>query len=174
MNLELKNVKYYESMSEETPCFQADLFINGKKIASVKNTGHGGCTDYHILDFKNNHIMIEAEKYCQSLPKEKIGGNEYAITLENKINELFYAWLKVKDIAKATKRINTAMLNSIICGSPENYTEYFWQTKNKKKVPIAQMLQTNNGRELIIAKLKMLKGQNILNTNLPADLLNLK
>ncbi len=33
-------------MSEETNCFVADLYINGKKIGYVKNDGRGGCTDY--------------------------------------------------------------------------------------------------------------------------------
>lgn len=171
MKLELKNVKFYESMSEETNCFQADLFINGKKIAYVKNSGHGGCTDYHVLDFSQQQILRDAEAYCKGLPKVKYGENEYAVSLETVIDDLFENWLKIKQDSKLAKRISNDMLNSIICGSPQNYTEYFWQTKDKKKVPIAQMLKTENGRNLIIAKLKSLKGQNILNTNLPADLI---
>lgn len=43
--LELKNLKFHEDMSEETPCFSADLYENGKLIAYVKNAGHGGCND---------------------------------------------------------------------------------------------------------------------------------
>lgn len=175
MKLGLKNVKFYESMSEETNCFQADLFINGKKIAYVKNSGQGGCTDYHVLDFTQQQILRDAEAYCLTLPKQKISDTfEFQPTLESMIDDLFELWLKAKQDTKLAKRINTSMLNCIICGSPQNYTEYFWQTKDKKKVPIAQMLKTENGRNLIIAKLKSLKGQNILNTNLPADLLNLK
>ena len=68
MKLELKNVKFYESMSEETNCFQADLFIDGKKIAYVKNTGQGGCTDYGVHDFKLQSVLREAEAYCKTLP----------------------------------------------------------------------------------------------------------
>ena len=84
MRLELKNVKFYESMSEETNCFQADLFIEGKKIAEVKNQGQGGPTDYSILDFKNIKILHSAEAYCKSLPKEKISEDfEFQPTLES-------------------------------------------------------------------------------------------
>ena len=72
MKLELKNIKFYESMSEETNCFQADLFINGKKIADVKNQGQGGPTDYRVLDFKNQQILRDAEAFCLTFPKEKI------------------------------------------------------------------------------------------------------
>ena len=41
--LELKNIKYFESGSRETPCYNADVFINGKKAIHVYNDGNGGC-----------------------------------------------------------------------------------------------------------------------------------
>lgn len=43
MKLELKNIKYFESGSRETPCYNADVFINGKKAIHVYNDGNGGC-----------------------------------------------------------------------------------------------------------------------------------
>ena len=46
MRIELKNVKHVESMSEETECFTANLYVDGKKIGAVSNRGHGGCHDY--------------------------------------------------------------------------------------------------------------------------------
>lgn len=45
MKITLKNVKVNEVMSEETLCFSADLFENGKLVAHVSNRGHGGCND---------------------------------------------------------------------------------------------------------------------------------
>jgi hypothetical protein len=42
MNLSLKKVKYFDVMSEETPCFTAELYDNGVHVATVKNNGHGG------------------------------------------------------------------------------------------------------------------------------------
>lgn len=41
-NLSLKNLKFFEAGSEETPCFTADLYDNGKLVAHVSNDGHGG------------------------------------------------------------------------------------------------------------------------------------
>lgn len=41
----LKNLKIHEDMSDETTCFSADLYCNGKKIAYCKNDGRGGSTD---------------------------------------------------------------------------------------------------------------------------------
>lgn len=41
-NFELKKLKFHEDMSEETPCFSADLYENGKLVAHASNDGHGG------------------------------------------------------------------------------------------------------------------------------------
>jgi hypothetical protein len=50
MNLSLKKLKFHEDMSEETPCFSADLYDGGKLIAHVSNRGHGGCN--HVIPAK--------------------------------------------------------------------------------------------------------------------------
>ena len=44
-NITLKNLKVLESLSEETLCFSADLYENGKLLAHISNRGHGGCND---------------------------------------------------------------------------------------------------------------------------------
>lgn len=41
--IELKNIKLMKSLSEETPCYSAALYVDGKPFAtSVTNHGHGG------------------------------------------------------------------------------------------------------------------------------------
>jgi len=41
--IELKNIKLMKSLSEETPCYSAALYVDGKLFASsVTNHGHGG------------------------------------------------------------------------------------------------------------------------------------
>jgi hypothetical protein len=169
MKLELKNIKFYESMSEETNCFQADLFINGKKIASVKNQGHGGPTDYHVLDFKNQQILRDAEQFCLSLPKEKIDGMmsdfEFQPTLESRIDDLFEAWLKVKAENKMLKHMEKGLLYGKNINM--SYTICTWN------VPLKAMLMTANGREVIKQKIIKIKEQGliVLNTNIPKELL---
>ena len=49
-NVELKNVKIHPDMSEETTCFSATVYVDGKKAGTVKNAGHGGCNDVWIQD----------------------------------------------------------------------------------------------------------------------------
>ena len=169
MKLELKNIKFYESMSEETNCFQANLFINGKKIADVRNQGQGGPTDYHVLDFKNQQILRDAEAFCLSLPKEKIEGMmsdfEFQPTLESRIDDLLEAWLKVK----AEKKMEKQMEKGLLYGKNINmsYTISTWN------VPLKAMLMTANGREVIRQKIIKVKQEGfiVFNTNIPKDLL---
>ena len=47
MSITLKAVKIHQDMSEETLCFSASLYWNGKRVGSVSNRGCGGCNDYH-------------------------------------------------------------------------------------------------------------------------------
>ncbi len=41
MNVELKKV--HQIQGDETPCFNAEVWADGKKVAHVRNDGHGGC-----------------------------------------------------------------------------------------------------------------------------------
>ena len=42
MDITLKKVKLVESLSEETACFSADVYVDGKLVAPVSNRGQGG------------------------------------------------------------------------------------------------------------------------------------
>lgn len=48
MQLTLKNLKISAFMSEETTCFQATVYVDGKKVGTAQNDGHGGPTYYHL------------------------------------------------------------------------------------------------------------------------------
>ncbi len=44
--LELKGIKHAAFASEETHCYEASVYFNGKKIGVVHNEGHGGCDSF--------------------------------------------------------------------------------------------------------------------------------
>jgi len=52
MKVSVKAVKIHDGLSEETMCFEATLYIDGKKAASASNRGQGGCNEYHFIDAK--------------------------------------------------------------------------------------------------------------------------
>jgi len=42
MNIELKNLKHSSFASHETPCYQATVYVDGKKAFTTSNNGQGG------------------------------------------------------------------------------------------------------------------------------------
>lgn len=44
MKIELRNVKYAAFASEETSCFEASIWVDGKREGTARNEGKGGAT----------------------------------------------------------------------------------------------------------------------------------
>jgi len=63
--ISLKNLVVVKSLSEETLCFTATAYVDGKKAFEVSNRGHGGCHEYHAYDAA---LMDRADAYAKSLP----------------------------------------------------------------------------------------------------------
>ena len=64
---ELKKVQFFDEMSEETSCFKAEIWEDGKLVADVSNTGKGGCNDIYVHskenrnDIYNKYMELEYE-----------------------------------------------------------------------------------------------------------------
>jgi hypothetical protein len=58
--IELKAIKYAEFASEETHCFEANIYINGKLYCHVDNDGRGGSNRYDRC----------VQKLCERISKE--------------------------------------------------------------------------------------------------------
>lgn len=63
--IELRNVKHAAFASEETPCFDAAVYIDGTKAGTVSNDGRGGSCMYCPWEL---HARIE--EYAKTLPIE--------------------------------------------------------------------------------------------------------
>ena len=68
MKIELRNIKYSDFASEETACYQATIYIDGKKVGEVSNSGKGGCDNIYPYEVEN---MIN--RYAKTLPVRKLG-----------------------------------------------------------------------------------------------------
>jgi hypothetical protein len=68
MKVELKNVKINQRLSEETTCFSADVWIDGKKVCYAANRGCGGPNEYHPLDIKKWEKWEKFEEWVKTLP----------------------------------------------------------------------------------------------------------
>jgi len=165
MKIELKKISFNERMSEETSCFVADLYINGKKVGYCKNDGHGGCTDYRGDSKENNQIIAKAEEHFKSLPKVKAEGYnfEFQPTLENAIDEQLENYLKQKTEKKMQKLMQTAILFGLPNGS--SYTKLSWKSKTPLSGIPKNILQQTIDE---IKRKHCTNGIVILNTNLAA------
>ena len=85
MNLEMKSIKHFASGSEETYCYTAVVYLDGKPFAHVSNDGHGGSDRVHhhenspfITKLTEGGVswgkkFQEIDEYFASLPKQDVG-----------------------------------------------------------------------------------------------------
>ena len=112
-SIEVKGIKLNKHFSEETHCFRATVYINGKRSFSVENEGRGGPNNYYpygktqkagekrnaqLSDFKNamSEARREAERYIEAKGEdydwavEKFGDTDELIdwVITDLINEI--------------------------------------------------------------------------------------
>jgi hypothetical protein len=168
MKIELKSVKIIDELSEETTCFFADVFINGKKAAYAKNDGHGGCTFYHA--YENQHELVaEAEKFCKQLPKQKINFGDRVHEFEQSLESVIDDLVVEKGKEKEQKKIDKLCETQIVFGVPNGMTYRYVGFKGKPK--LSDVKKTPQGRlalENLINRIKkeLREGEVIFNTNL--------
>lgn len=108
MKLELKNIKHTEWASQETHCFQASLYVDGKAVAIIGNDGQGGC-DYEYdhpkckVDYRATMKAVHA--YFKALPNEPSEWSEdgFPQQLEYWCAEQINDWLSAKELKRKMK-----------------------------------------------------------------------
>lgn len=110
MNLEMKAIKFSEWASEETYCYQANVYLDGKPFAMVSNDGHGGCDrDYSHDKFKGDYraTMKKVDEYFKSLPNTdpcEYFPEGIEQTFERWCHDQVCTYLYRKDLKKALKK----------------------------------------------------------------------
>jgi hypothetical protein len=177
MKIELKNIKYSDWASEETSCFQANIYLNGKLVGYCNNDGKGGSTSYNRVSGVSYEVIHELETYCEGLPPLVYDSNLYEgrkctikMTLEHYLDDLFYNYLKAKNKAKFDKKIAKEMLKNIVIGNDDEYITI------KFNLPLQTILENYPNRLTMTLKTKLEKyadkGYRLLNTNIPQQFLN--
>jgi hypothetical protein len=161
MKIEVKKISFSERNSDETNCFAGDLYINGKKVGTCRNSGQGGPTDYRGDTNSDCELIAKAEKYCKTLPKVKFKDMEWEQTLEGVIDDIVTEFLVAKEAKKKLK-----MYEKAICfGVPNGYS---YRTIHWKGRTLAQIDKINLQRTVNDIKAKLGKDEVILNNNLKA------
>jgi len=101
--IELKNLKHSDFASQETYCFEANVYIDGKKAGIVSNQGCGGSHSYHPNTL---YQILKAE--ADKLPPIEWRLNEEVLTMQpdpdTLISELVTDALAVKDLKSGMRR----------------------------------------------------------------------
>ena len=101
--IELKNLKHSDFASQETYCFEASVYIDGKKAGTVSNQGCGGCHSYHPNTL---YQLLKAE--ADKLPPHEWRLNEEVLTIQPDadtiISELVTEALTAKDLKSGMRR----------------------------------------------------------------------
>lgn len=177
MNIELKKIRYYPAISEETNAFVADLYIDSSYIGEAANDGKGGAT--YVMHNKPA-VIKAAVGYFQSLPMKLIKNEQFGDipiqpSLENEIDELVDKEINAREAAKFNKRMLKEQEDKIIVGiAGKEYMRYY-----RFRAPIAQMLTNPVQKKALMECIFNLKKDGkitdthtVLNTNIPADIIN--
>ena len=98
MKLQLKKIKIYDELSEETICFTAELYADGKKVATVKNDGRGGSTDVYFTEGWRSESVQRVIQYAKENPivYKSLWGDLVGDQVENQVDRLLDLWLEKK------------------------------------------------------------------------------
>lgn len=156
MKIELRNVKYAEFASEETRCFEATIYIDGERVGTARNAGHGGSTD---IDPRALEERLDA--YGATLPEVDLGeglGERRMMKQDGEwiVESLLTEWLIARDLKRAlagkilfraadgtireTKRIPKDRL-ALLLGSPVQLQQQFKSTEILNLMPFERALE---------------------------------
>ena len=145
MKIELKNIKHSEFASRETNCYEATIYINGKREGVVSNDGQGGCDSVHPWQ-----LAQEIDAYAKTLPLivcewiDPKTGEPFVLeqTHETIFGELLNDWMLDKGLKKK--------LNSKILFVKEDGKVY--ETKAQKPAELKLTLSIPRLAERLSAK----------------------
>ena len=89
MQIALRSIKIVASLSEETLCFTASLYLDGQPAGTVSNRGNGGGHEYHDWS-----VCRRIQAYAETLPKRVLpdtcglGEIEYQPSADTLIDDL--------------------------------------------------------------------------------------
>jgi len=173
MKIELKNIKHSQWGSEETQCFQANIYLNGKLVGFCSNDGKGGCTSYNRVAGISYDVIQQMENFCEGLPPIVYESNLYKdgkcvikMNLEHYLDDLLCDYLDGKEKAKMNKKMEKA----ILIGNKHSYRIISFKMPLKdvwEKYPqnFAQTLKESLNKYAV-------NGNALLNTNIPQQFLN--
>lgn len=99
MKIELKRFTTNVRLSQETPAFAADVWVDGKKAGTAENAGHGGATIVHLDRAVRDAVEAHGKARVPAEYKSFTSGAEWIV------DQLVEAELKKKADKVLAKKI---------------------------------------------------------------------
>lgn len=96
----LKNLKVNTRLSEETYCFSASLYVDGKRRGDVTNRGHGGPHEFSDLGAKR-----ELDEWGKTQPPIETCGMELPLDAELIVGDLIDKEMLARDRKAMTRKL---------------------------------------------------------------------
>jgi hypothetical protein len=165
MEVTLKKVKTFDG--REGIGLNADVYVNGEKCFYFLDDASGG--ESHHYPF-NKELYQQLKDYAASLPKEKVTGTRSDFEIQPDIDTLVNKAFEAYELEKSDKRMMKKTDTKVIFSSGDGqYAFTSWGNLGIKTVA------TNYPEKIKDALNKMrvkYPGWKLMNTNIPAELLN--
>jgi len=139
--VELKAVKYHADMSEETDCFSANLYLNGKKVCEVRNQGQGG-PNFYDWSFKGKDGKWRRNRQIEQTLEDWADGQDLTYELDDVIydvesekldwivGQMFTNWLELRDLKRWCKTMTVFQLEGDFGASHQIKMPFDQEMKN--------------------------------------------
>ena len=157
MKIQLKNIKHSAFASQETHCYQASVYFEGKKAGTTGNDGHGGCDHEHP---ENQPVWDAMTAYIKTLPStEENIGKDSTFTMKPDLESICCDLVNDNLMSKNMKRL---LKNRVLYIKEEvlYQTEYAknplgtlpnWITQITEKNDVEMVLNSLNDKEALAA-----------------------
>lgn len=102
MKVELKKLQIVNRLSQETICFAADVFVNGRKAGTAENAGHGGNTTVWFMD---KAVAASVDAHAKSLLPAEMKEYKFLNPTEWLIDDLVHKHFEAKELLRVAKRV---------------------------------------------------------------------
>ncbi|MET6999387.1 hypothetical protein [Chitinophaga defluvii] len=176
MEIELRNIHIFDQASEESLAFFASLYIDGRNVGAAFNNGMGGNTLYHPDHPDDMQLLKEVDDYCRTFPSWQLDDKlsvpmNLRVFIEMKVAE----YANKEELKRFQREMELSMFDHIVFGVPGASEFRSYPTI----APVAEMLSLETGQQSLSNEIKhvvvqfLKPGEQILNTNIPSDLLDL-
>jgi hypothetical protein len=143
MKIELRNIKHFPAMSQETNCFTARIYLEAVYVADISNQGTGGSDMIHAREGQRD-LLNKLEEWCKLQPPKMVGDLTIPSDLETYCDDLLFDHLTRQDMLKAMKR-------KVLVRTPEGkIMEYSWKGVKRISQKHIQTIRDKNPDAIVL------------------------